>query len=402
MDSKAFTVTSLNNYIKKNLFDKNEVLISVFVKGEISNYKLHSSGHQYFSLKDADSSIRCVLFKSHAFGLKFRPENGMKVIIFGKVSVYLRDGTYQVYCQKIIPDGAGELQLAYEQLKKRLGDEGLFAPEHKIAIPAFPERIAVITSPTGAAIHDILNILNKRWPLSRVLVVPAIVQGSEAPESIAEAISYVNCHGLADLIITGRGGGSIEDLWAFNTEAVCRAIYNSIIPVISAVGHEPDITISDFVSDLRASTPSNAAEYAVPELKEVRGRLEACKVKIVHRMSDLINDYRNRLKEFERKRIISDPSTFFNDYRLDLSSYSDHLVNYAENYINTENSLLNGLQGRLAALNPSGVLSRGYSVTLKNGKTVSSVQQLRTNDIIEICLNDGNAECIVNRIIIRE
>ena len=401
MDLKAFTVTSLNNYIK-NLFDKDEVLISVFVKGEISNYKYHSSGHHYFSLKDTESSVRCVLFRNNAYNLKFRLENGMKVLIFGRVSVYLRDGTYQIYCQNIIPEGAGELQLAFEQLKKKLNEEGLFDQAHKKSIPEYPERIAVITSPTGAAVRDILNILNKRWPLSSVLVVPVIVQGSDAPADIAEAVSYVNRYELADLIITGRGGGSIEDLWAFNTEVVCRAIFDSVIPVISAVGHEPDVTLSDFVSDLRASTPSNAAEYAVPDIKEIRERLTGYRIRIEHRLDRLVSDYRSRLDGLKKNRLISDSSLLFNDNRLDLAAFYDDFERYIDNYLNTEKSRLNAARGRLSALNPYGVLSRGYTVAIKEGKTVFSAKQLSVMDSFELIFNDGSAECTVKRITSRE
>ncbi len=401
MDLKAFTVTSLNNYIK-NLFDKDEVLISVFVKGEISNYKYHSSGHHYFSLKDTESSVRCVLFRNNANNLKFKPENGMKVLIFGRVSVYLRDGTYQIYCQNIIPEGAGELQLAFEQLKKKLNEEGLFDQAHKKSIPEYPERIAVITSPTGAAVRDILNILNKRWPLSSVLVVPVIVQGSDAPADIAEAVSYVNRYELADLIITGRGGGSIEDLWAFNTELVCRAIFDSAIPVISAVGHEPDVTLSDFVSDLRASTPSNAAEYAVPDIKEIRDRLDGYRIRIEHRLDRLVSDYRSRLDGLKKNRLISDSSLLFNDNRLDLAAFYDDFERYIDNYLNTEKSRLNAARGRLSALNPYGVLSRGYTVAIKEGKTVFSAKQLSVKDSFELIFNDGSAECTVKRITSRE
>ena len=401
MDLKAFTVTSLNNYIK-NLFDKDEVLISVFVKGEISNYKYHSSGHHYFSLKDTESSVRCVLFRNNAYNLKFRLENGMKVLIFGRVSVYLRDGTYQIYCQNIIPEGAGELQLAFEQLKKKLNEEGLFDQAYKKAIPEYPERIAVITSPTGAAVRDILNILNKRWPLSSVLVVPVIVQGSDAPADIAEAVSYVNRYELADLIITGRGGGSIEDLWAFNTEIVCRAIFDSVIPVISAVGHEPDVTLSDFVSDLRASTPSNAAECAVPDIKEIRERLAGYRIRMDHRLDRLISEYRNRLDGLKKNRIISDSSLLFSDHRLDLAAYYDDLERYIENYLNTEKNRLNAALGRLSALNPYGVLSRGYTVAIKEGKTVFSAKQLNVKDSFELIFNDGSVECMVKRITSRE
>lgn len=396
MDIRAFTVTSLNSYIK-SLFDNDEVLISVFVKGEISNYKCHSSGHHYFSLKDSESSIRCVLFRNNAVDLKFRPENGLKVLIYGRISVYPRDGSYQIYCQKIIPDGAGELQLAFEQLKKKLNEEGLFDPAHKKVIPEFPERIAVITSPTGAAVHDILNILNKRWPLSSVLVVPVIVQGSEAPGDIAEAVSYVNRYKLADLIITGRGGGSIEDLWAFNTETVCRAVFASEIPVISAVGHEPDVTISDFVSDLRASTPSNAAECAVPDKKEIRERLAGYRIRLDHRINRLISEYRNKLGELNRNRLISDPSLLFNDYRLDLAAYHEYFARYIEKYVKDEKGRLSAARGRLCAMNPLEVLSRGYSVAVKDGKTVFSVKQLKANDSFELILNDGSAECTVKK-----
>ena len=394
MDIKAFTVTSLNNYIK-NLFDRDEVMLSVFVKGEISNYKFHSSGHHYFSLKDADSSVRCVLFKNYSSGLKFKPENGLKVLVYGKVSVYPRDGTYQIYCQKIIPEGAGELQLAFEQLKNKLNDEGLFDPSHKKQIPEFPDKIAVITSPTGAAIHDILNILNKRWPLSSVLVVPVIVQGTEAPGNIANALYYVNRYSLADLIITGRGGGSLEDLWAFNTEPVCRAIYDSDIPVISAVGHEPDITISDFVADLRASTPSNAAQYAVPDKKEIAERLRNCRIRLDGKINNVLTAYKSRLSEIEKNPKLMDPASIFRDYKLDISSCYDDLNGYWENALRSMSNELNSMEGRLTALNPLGVLSRGYSVVLKGGKTVPSIEMLSEKDDIEILFKDGRASCTV-------
>ncbi len=401
MDVKPLSVSELNSYIKSR-FEIDEHLISVLVRGEISNYKVHSSGHHYFSLKDADSAIRCVMFKNQAYGLRFRPENGMNVIVLGKVSVYTRDGTYQIYCQKIIPDGAGELQMAFEQLKKKLYEEGLFDEAHKKPLPVFPTRIAVITSPSGAAVHDILNILNKRWPLSSVLIVPVLVQGPGAPEDIAEALSYVNRYSLADLIITGRGGGSIEDLWAFNTETVCRAIFRSDIPVISAVGHEPDITISDFVADLRASTPSNAAEYAVPDRKEIRERMASFQIRLESRIKSIIMEYRNILGELSRNRLMSDPSNIFNDYRLDLDVYYDVLGKYTEDYIISRKNDLVSARGRLCALNPLAVLSRGYSLAVMDGKTVSSTEQICENDRIQLIFNDGSAECTVNRIIKRE
>ena len=265
--TEPITVTALNQYVKQ-LLDRDRVLANVLVRSEISNYKVYPSGHHYFSLKDAESSIRCVMFRREALSLRFRPENGMKVVVSGRVSVFPRDGAYQLYCTRMVPDGIGELAFAFEQLKNRLHQEGLFDPAHKKPIPAHPKTIALVTSPAGAAVRDMIRILGARYPMARVLV-----QGEEAPEEIAQGLDLVNACQMADLIITGRGGGSMEDLWAFNDERVARAIYRSEIPVISAVGHEPDVTIADFVADLRASTPSNAAELAVPDQADLRDTL---------------------------------------------------------------------------------------------------------------------------------
>ena len=263
--TEPISVTALNQYIK-GLLDRDRLLSQVLVRSEISNYKVYPSGHHYFSLKDAESSIRCVMFRREAGTLRFRPENGMKVVVTGRVSLFPRDGVYQLYCSRMVPDGVGELAFAFEQLKNRLYREGLFDSAHKQPIPSFPHTIALVTSPAGAAVRDMIRILGTRWPLAEVLVVPVRVQGEEAPQEICQALELINlCH-MADLIITGRGGGTMEDLWAFNEEAVARAIYRSEIPVISAVGHEPDVTIADFVADLRAPTPSAAAELATPDM----------------------------------------------------------------------------------------------------------------------------------------
>mgnify|MGYP001098163034 CR=1 FL=1 len=260
----VYSVTQVNEHIR-DLLEADPGLGALFVRGELSNYKLYPSGHHYFSLKDEAGAIRCVMFRREAVSLRFRPQNGMKVLAFGRVSAYPRDGVYQLYVSTLTPDGVGDLHAAFEELKARLSAQGLFDGDHKKPIPKFPGRIALVTSPAGAAVRDMLRILNARWPMARIYVVPCRVQGGEAPAEIAGAISWVNARKCADLIITGRGGGSMEDLWCFNDERVARAIYASAIPVISAVGHEPDVTIADYVADLRAATPSNGAELAVHE-----------------------------------------------------------------------------------------------------------------------------------------
>ena len=271
---EIYSVTQVNTYIQ-SMMDSDKLLAGLCIRGEISNYKVYPSGHHYFSLKDATGAIRCVMFKSSAARLRFRPEGGMKVLAFGRVSVFPRDGAYQLYCTNLTPDGVGDLHAAFEQLKAKLQTQGLFAPEHKKPLPRYPGTIAIITSPAGAAVHDMLRILRKRYPLTKVLILGVRVQGAEAPAELCGAIRYVNRWDLADLIITGRGGGSMEDLWAFNDENLARTIYESRIPVISAVGHEPDVTISDYVADLRAATPSNAAELAVPDRQALEQQLRS-------------------------------------------------------------------------------------------------------------------------------
>ncbi|MBQ1351991.1 MAG: exodeoxyribonuclease VII large subunit, partial [Oscillospiraceae bacterium] len=272
MEHPIFSVSQVNGYLK-GLMEADATLSALFVRGEISNYKCYPSGHHYFTLKDKEAALRCVLFRREAARLRFAPQNGMKILAFGRISVFPRDGQYQLYCGELLSDGIGALSIAFEQLKQKLHQEGLFDSAHKKALPRYPERIALITSPVGAAVQDMLRILKARWPLARILLLPVRVQGAEAPKELIDAIEFVNACEGADLIIVSRGGGSMEDLWAFNDEGLARAIYASQIPVISAVGHEPDVTISDFVADLRAATPSNGAELAVPDQNELRRRL---------------------------------------------------------------------------------------------------------------------------------
>ena len=302
-----FSVSEANNFIKA-LLDAVPQLQTIFVRGEISNYKLYPSGHHYFTLKDEGSALKCVMFRGMAGKLRFRPENGMKVIAFGRIGVFPRDGAYQLYCSELSVEGVGDLHVAFEQLKEKLFKEGLFAPEHKKPLPKYPKRIAIITSSAGAAVHDMLRILNARWPMSEVVLLPVRVQGAEAPPEIAGALRYANKWRVADLIITGRGGGSIEDLWAFNDERVARAIYASDIPVISAVGHEPDVTISDFVADLRAATPSNAAEIAVPDAVELAAQLSGARAHMLQVLRQSLQLRRQTLQTFSESRILRNPA----------------------------------------------------------------------------------------------
>ena len=306
MEQHIFGVTEVNHLVKL-LLDNEPMLANVAVRGELSNYKIYPSGHHYFTLKDPEGSLRCVMFKGSAIKLRFRPENGMKVVVTGRISVFPRDGIYQMYCNTLTPEGAGDLAVAFEQLKAKLHAEGLFDPEHKKPLPAYPERIAVVTSSAGAAVHDMIRILRRRYPVAKVILLPVRVQGVEAPPEIVGAIRYANRWKVADLIITGRGGGSMEDLWAFNDERVARAIYESELPVISAVGHEPDVTIADYVADARASTPSNAAEIAVPDQTELRRWLQGAGERMIQSEQQRLETLRQKLDvlaEKDRKSVV--------------------------------------------------------------------------------------------------
>lgn len=398
MERQPFSVTELNQYIR-SLLDADPMLGEVCVRGELSNYKIYPSGHHYFTLKDSESSLKCVMFKGSASKLRFRPESGMGVTAYGRITVYPRDGVYQLYCSGLMPEGAGDLQVAFEQLKAKLSAEGLFDREHKKPLPQFPEKIAIITSSAGAAVHDMIRILGHRWPMTKVLLLPVRVQGVEAPPEIAGAIRYANEFRLADLIITGRGGGSIEDLWAFNDERVARAIYGSEIPVISAVGHEPDVTIADYVADVRASTPSNAAELAVPDWREMRELLRAYDIRAEQGMQKKLGQLSQSLDNFAGKRVLTDPSVYIDNRRLELDHVRERMCAAAERSTAAKRQQFVKLGAALDAMSPLRVLSRGYAVASDAaGNTVKSVRQLEKGDLVRLRFADGQAACTVDKL----
>lgn len=393
--SESITVSELNQIIK-SLVDGEPLLNRVCVRGELSNYKIYPSGHHYFTLKDAESSLRCVMFKSSASKLRFRPESGMGVTAFGRISVFPRDGAYQLYCSDLIPEGTGDLQIAYEQLKAKLAAEGLFDPRHKKPLPQYPKKIAIITSSAGAAVHDMIRILGRRWPMTKVMLLPVRVQGVEAPPEIVGAIRYANRHNVADLIITGRGGGSIEDLWAFNDERVARAIYESELPVISAVGHEPDVTISDYVADVRASTPSNAAEIAVPDEADMRELLANMSIRQTQAMRKSITRLSTRLDDFKGRRVLRDPMAYVDTKRSELDHVQDRLVAAAEKLCSANRHKFVALASALDAMSPLKVLSRGYAIASDSeGKLVKSVGDVAGGDVLSLSVSDGTIKCTV-------
>ncbi len=398
MQQQIYEVSQINEYLKLR-FEEDEFLSAVFIRGEISNYKLYPSGHHYFSLKDANGAIRCVMFKGNAFRLRFRPENGMKVIAFGRISVFPRDGAYQLYCADMTPDGIGDLHVAFEQLKAKLQAQGLFSQERKKPLPKFPHRIAIVTSSAGAALRDMLRILRKRYPLCEVKLLAVRVQGEEAPGEIAAAIRYANRFRVADLIITGRGGGSIEDLWAFNDERVAYAIAESEIPVISAVGHEPDVTISDFVADLRAATPSNAAELAVPDQLELRQQLDAKRSLLLTLMQKKLKQERQAVSSLASARSLRSPINYLNDQRLRLDYTHRRLGAASTALLNQNREQFVRLTAKLDAMSPLKVLGRGYSVTLKeNGQLVKSVKAVKCGDSLTVRMSDGKLTAQVQEV----
>lgn len=394
---EPFSVSELNNYIK-NLFENNRTLSSVTVKGEISNFVNHRSGHLYFSLKDAEGQVRAVMFRSHAARLRFAPESGMKVIVHGSVTVYPRDGSYQIYVSSMQPDGIGALYLAYEQLKARLGAEGLFDQEHKMPLPRFPRRIGVITSPTGAAVRDIINVTGRRYPLAKVYLYPALVQGAGAEADLVSAVDYFDKSGLCDVIIIGRGGGSIEDLWAFNSEALARKIFECRIPIISAVGHETDFTICDFVSDMRAPTPSAAAELAVPDSSEIRialdGILDRCSSALVRN----VERARERLDRAGASFAAEKFSLLVGEKREELSRVYERAVTATDGRLERSRGDLAILAEKLSALSPLSVLSRGYSVVTRKGCGIGTVSDLEIGDRISVRFRDGSVTADVTEI----
>ncbi len=397
MQLTVLSVKQLNSYVK-SLLESDIHLSSFYLKGEISNFKAHyQSGHLYFSLKDSDAVIKAVMFRSSAAYLKFRPEDGMSVICRGRVSLYERDGSYQFYVEEMIPDGVGDLTVAFNQIKERLEKNGYFDDAHKKPIPKFPQCVAVITSDTGAAVQDIINITARRWPLCEILLCPVHVQGEQAVPDLLDALYRVQRISTVDTVIIGRGGGSIEDLWAFNSEELAYAIYNCTIPVISAVGHETDFTICDFVADLRAPTPSAAAELAVPDSCELAELILNHKRRLKFIMGERVKNSALKPEILYNTKLISviNSAVFENVQRVD--SLYDNVSLRCENiFKKSENKFLN-LVGRLNALNPLAVLSRGYSVITKDEVAVSAVD-LKVGDNIKLTFADGNAECTVNSV----
>ncbi|MCI9393772.1 MAG: exodeoxyribonuclease VII large subunit [Oscillospiraceae bacterium] len=394
----TYTPTQLNQYIKGRM-DTDPILSKMLVRGELSNYKMYPSGHHYFSLKDSEGTVRCVMFRGSAAALRFRPENGMQVIAAGRVSVFPRDGQYQLYCDRLTPEGAGELAVAFEQLKKKLAAEGLFDPARKKPLPRFPQKIALVTSVAGAAVRDMIRILGVRYPLAEVILVPVLVQGEGAAQDIAAALDLVNENRLSDIIITGRGGGSMEDLWAFNEECVARAISRSQIPVISAVGHEPDVTIADFVADVRASTPSNAAELAVPDQNDLYTRLGSVQEYLRKTAAGMLGAHRQRLTFLAQNPALQNPERYFEGKRLLLDYQSQALTHALEQYVNQRRERLGRLAASLEAMSPLKVLGRGYTIAqTTQGQVVASVRQLAPGDLVHLKWSDGAASCRVEEI----
>ena len=393
--AEIFEVSQINEYLRQR-FEADEFLGSLLIRGELSNYKIYPSGHHYFTLKDSQSAIRCVMFKGSTMRLRFRPETGMKVIAGGRIAVFPRDGAYQLYCMSLTPEGVGDLHVAFEQLKLKLQAEGLFARERKQALPRFPHRIAIITSSAGAALHDMLRILRKRYPLTEVKLLGVRVQGAEAPAEIAGAIRYANARSLADVLITGRGGGSLEDLWAFNDERVARAIYASDIPVISAVGHEPDVAISDFVADRRASTPSNAAEIAVPDMAELLRTLDAAHSRMTQSIRRDIAAHSRRLESLSKKRVLTDPTAYLADRRQDVDHMTHRLCAAMRVVTDVQNRRFGALAASLDALSPLKVLGRGYALAQRpDGTVLRSADQARIGETLRLRLADGALRCQV-------
>ncbi len=399
MAQAILSITQLNEYIRGRM-DEDPLLAQVAVRGEISNYKLYPSGHHYFTLKDEASALRCVLFKGNASRLRFRPDNGMKIIAMGRVSVFPRDGAYQLYCTALAVDGVGDLYAAFEQMKKKLAAQGLFDPSHKKRIPRYPGTIGIVTSSAGAAIHDMLRILGKRYPLTQVRLFPVRVQGAGASQEIAAAIRYANHYKLADVLIVGRGGGSMEDLWAFNEEPVAYAIYESEIPVISAVGHEPDVTISDYVADMRAATPSNAAELAVPDQDGLRQNLDAMSDTMTGTLSRQLKAARQHWQILSQSPVLRDPTGYLSQQRKNLELLANRMITAQNKQVSQHNQRYIAAVSKLDAMSPLKVLTRGYSMAQKeNGEIIRSVHQTEQGEQISVRLSDGK---LIARILERE
>ena len=395
---QVLSITQINEYIRGKM-DEDRLLLQLAVRGEISNYKMYPSGHHYFTLKDENAALKCVMFKTSASKLRFRPENGMKVIAMGRITVYPRDGAFQLYCSAMSMDGIGDLYAAFEQLKAKLAAQGLFAPEHKKPLPQFPKTIGIVTSSAGAAVHDMLRILKKRYPIVKVRLLPVRVQGAEAPGEIAAAIRYANRFKLADLLIVGRGGGSIEDLWAFNDERVAYAIYASEIPVISAVGHEPDVTISDYVADLRAATPSNAAELAVPDQAALQQSMDAAASAMASALSGKLRHARQRLHVLAKSPALVSPTGYLEQRQQSLEHLKSRLIGAQMQQIQRKKQRYIGNTAKLDAMSPLKVLTRGYSiVSADDGTIVRSVRQTAPGREVQVMLSDGSLRATVSDI----
>ena len=395
MKYNAVTVTQLNQYIKDR-FDEDENLNAILVKGEISNFKNHYTGHLYFTLKDEKSLIKCIMFKSYADKLAFKPKDGMQVMVFGSVSVFERDGVYQIYAKSMLEDGIGDLYEKYEQLKQKLEKQGLFNTEHKKPIPLYPKVIGVLTSQTGAVIRDIINVATRRNPNVYIRLLPVPVQGTGAAEQIAQKIKLMNEKKLADVLIIGRGGGSLEDLWPFNEEIVAQAIYESEIPIISAVGHETDFTIADFVADLRAPTPSAAAELAVPDIYDLIQKINSYKNRCKISLQKQIELMKLRYEKCMKSKVFTDPMRKIRDINIILDSYVQKLENIVKNIQKNKQTQYIEIVTKLDTLSPLKTLSRGYTLTEKDNQIVKSVNELKQGDKIIIRFYDGEKNAIID------
>lgn len=395
MEQQVLSITQINEYIRARM-DADVLLNNVAVRGEISNYKMYPSGHHYFTLKDEGGALKCVMFKGNAVKLRFRPENGMKVIAMGKISVFPRDGAYQLYCAAMAMDGIGDLYAAFEQLKAKLSEQGLFDPAHKKELPKYPGVIGIITSSAGAAIHDMLRILRKRYPLTKVRLFPVRVQGAEAPPEIVGAIRYANRYKLADLLIVGRGGGSIEDLWAFNDERVAYAIYQSEIPVISAVGHEPDVTISDFVADLRAATPSNAAELGVPDQEALQQILDSYSNGMANALARQIKVGKQHLKALSDSPALRSPTGYLQQRRQNVLLLKNRLLSAHVQDVERKRRRFVEQTAKLDAMSPLKVLTRGYAMAqTQTGEVLKSIEQASIGEQISVTVSDGSLSATV-------
>lgn len=394
----VITVSQLNSYIK-SVLEQDVNLNLIYIVGEVSNFvHYYKSGHMYFTLKDDKSQLKAVMFSSNAEKVKFKIENGLRVICRGRVSAYEKDGHYQLYVDSIQPDGIGELSLAYEQLKQRLFEEGLFDDEHKKALPRFPRRIGVATSNMGAAVEDIKNITKRRYPLAEIVIAPTIVQGDLAPNDIVKSIRLLDSIDDIDVIIVGRGGGSIEDLWAFNTEIVARAVYECKKPIISAVGHETDYTICDFVADVRAETPSAAAEKAVPDINVIMSFVNSSRERMLSLINYKLQDEMQRLDNLQNKGPLSNFSEYIENYKDILDGYTNDMLSILSDRLRDNSFKLSGLADKLNSLSPLAVLSRGYSVVSMNDRIINSTKSVKVNDVVDVTLSDGRIICTVKEV----